>query len=170
MELPTEKKNAVVAAWLARVIEDYSESSARFFRDEKDPFRNPIGDAFRRGLPVLFDQLVGPMDPARLTPALEEIIRIRAVQDFTASQALTFIFQLKSVLREQLGDRPPEIEERIDEMALLAFDLYQQCREQLSEIKVNEIKKRYFLLEKMHPFFAQSDKEANTDEPRRDAT
>jgi hypothetical protein len=84
-------------------------------------------------------------------PVLDGIVRIRAVQDFTAGQAVAFIFLLKRVIREELkgevrvqpgGDGLAAVEERIDEMALLAFDLFMKCRERIYEIRVNEAKRR----------------------------
>jgi hypothetical protein len=35
-------------------------------------------------------------------------------------------------------------------MALLAFDLFMKCREQIYEIKTSEAKRRLFMLERMH--------------------
>jgi len=42
----------------------------------------------------------------------------------------------------------PEMHGRIDELALLAFDLYTKCREQMHEARVNEAKRRVFALER----------------------
>ena len=90
-------------------------------------------------------------------PRTNSIIRIRSIQDFTASQAVAFTFKLKDVIREELAGkmqgRPADaqsrlreelhaFETRIDELSLLAFDVYMKCREKLYEIRTNEIKKR----------------------------
>jgi hypothetical protein len=178
MDLLAQKRSAIIGAWLARVIQGYSENTAGFLLREKDPFRNPVGDAFRRGLPVLFDQVIGNMDRTELTPALDDIVRIRAVQDFNAGQAIAFVFQLKRTIREVLRDGPPpalenvrldSVEDRIDELALLAFDLFLKCREKIFETKVNEMKRRTFLLERMHPAFAESaEGEGTQEEPQRE--
>jgi len=178
-EALARRRGAVIDAWLARILRGYSGSTARFFLEEKDPFRNPVGQAFKRGLPVLFDQLVGAMDPAALKAALDDIVRIRAVQDFTASQAVAFVFDLKEVVRAALREDDaagmPEIDlepldGRIDEMALAAFDLYLECRERLLEIRVHEMQRRMFLLERMSPALAESAAQAaeSGDEHRRD--
>jgi hypothetical protein len=42
------------------------------------------------------------------------------------------------------------VEGRIDQMALLAFDLFMRCRERIYEIKENEAKRRTALLERMY--------------------
>lgn len=164
-EALARKRGAVIDAWLGRILRGYSGSVARFFLEEKDPFRNPVGLAFKQGLPVLFDQLVGEMDPAALKAALDDIVRIRAIQDFTASQAVAFVFDLKEVvraaLREDAAAGAPHfdlepLDGRIDKIALAAFDLYLQCRERLLEIRVHEMKRRMFLLERMSLAFAKA--------------
>lgn len=178
-EALARRRGAVIDAWLARILRGYSGSTARFFLEEKDPFRNPVGQAFKRGLPVLFDQLVGEMDPAALKAALDDIVRIRAVQDFTAGEAVAFVFDLKEVVRAALreGDAAgmtgidlEPLDGRIDEMALAAFDLYLECRERLLEIRVHEMQRRMFLLERMSPALAESAAQAaeSGDEHRRD--
>src|SRR3989304_4581594 len=111
------------------------------------------------------------MDAGRLAPLLDGIVRIRAVQDFTPSQALAFVFALKKVIRGELG-RPPHLyplplggggqgeggewaedlgalDGRIDEVALLAFDLFMRCREQMFTIKADEARRRTSLLQRM---------------------
>jgi hypothetical protein len=42
------------------------------------------------------------------------------------------------------------VDGRIDEMALLAFDLFMKCRERMYEIKTNEAKRRIYVLERMY--------------------
>jgi len=134
------RKEAVVNEWLARTLRTYPSHTARFLHQEADPFRNPVGAALKQGLPALFDELVGVMDAARIRMVLDSLVRIRAVQDFSPSQAVGFLFLLKDVLREQ-GALPAEFERRIDQMALTAFDLYMECREQIAEIKVSEARR-----------------------------
>lgn len=153
------KKHAIIEAWLAQTLQTYPEHTSRFLLQEKDPFRNPVGHTLKEAFPALFDQLIGGMDATTITPLLDGIVRIRAVQDFTAGQAVAFLFLLKKVVREALQDeiqRRPDgdglaaVEGRIDEMALLAFDLFMKCREKIYEIKANEAKRRIYVLERMH--------------------
>ena len=82
-------------------------------------------------------------------PSLDRLIRIRAVQGFSASQAVGFVFLLKDILSSEgdaASDGPaPDDELRtlwahVDALALHAFDIYVACREKLSEIKVNEVR------------------------------
>jgi hypothetical protein len=91
------------------------------------------------------------MDAGDLRRALDGIIRIRTVQDFTASEAVSFVFELKNVVRKTLGDQTLERERsrefadlgsKIDQVALLAFDKYMECRDKLHEVRTNEIRHR----------------------------
>jgi hypothetical protein len=165
MQALATKKSTIVKAWLARTLQTYPGNASRFLGRESDPFRNPVGHTLKGALPVLFDQLLWGTDADKVTPALDSIVRIRAIQDFTAGQAVAFVFLLKKVLREELrseiqSDREGEglaaIEGRIDEMALLAFDLFMKCRERIYEIKANEARRRMFLLERMQGKWAEA--------------
>lgn len=173
------KKRAIVEAWLARTLQSYPAHTSRFLSEEKDPFRNPVGCTLAEALPALFDQVVEGLDAARIADILDPVVRIRAVQDFSAAQAVAFILALKQVVREAmhfpphpplspgtgypLGEVRAEdkgeganqlealtiLENRIDAMALVAFDLYMRCREQLYEIRANEARRRLFVLDRM---------------------
>jgi hypothetical protein len=144
-----EVREAVVREWLARVLADYPEQSGRFFLGESDPFRNPVGRALREGLAVLFDELAGGFDPAKVTPALDQIVHIRAVQDLSAGQAVGFVFHLKPIVRKRFAGPALEVlDRRIDELALAAFDLYVRCREKAADIRVREARRRVYLLER----------------------
>jgi len=154
----TARKGAIIRAWLAQTLHTYPDHSSRFMAHEPDPFRNPVGHTLKEALSVLFDELLGDMNPETIMPLLEGIVRIRAVQDFTAAQAVAFVFLLKKVLREEIKDAVAgspgasdleSLEDRIDEMALLAFDLFMRCRERIYEVRVNETKRRLYLLERM---------------------
>jgi hypothetical protein len=151
LDCSSAQRRTVVQQWLARTLRTYPEESSRFFGETGDPFRNPVGRVLREGLPVLFEELAGAFDRERAALALDEILRIRAVQDFTPSQAVGFLFLLKSILREELGggSRSPEaLDRRIDELALMAFDLYVHCREKTFEIRVNEARRRVYVMER----------------------
>lgn len=154
-QILSQKKKAILRKWFDLVLETYPEEAAQFLSKEKDPFGNPVGSAIREGIEELFEELVKGPDRTRVSSFLERMIKVRAIQDFTPSQATSFVFQLKKVVRQELererGDKNIatqllEFESRIDTLALIAFDLYVTCRERIYEIKTNEIKNRYFRL------------------------
>lgn len=165
-EVLAAQRGAVLEDWLARALASYPEHAARFLRREADPFRNPVGHAFGEALPLLLDELLGEMDMAKVEPALDRLVQIRAVQDLSAAQAVGFVFALRPILRARLergGAGAPDadgllaLEARIDRMALLAFDLYTKWRERLSEIKVNEARRRVALLARLRGAEASSE-------------
>jgi hypothetical protein len=148
----SQKKTTLVTQWLHLIFESYPPETAGFLKREKNRFDNPVAYQISRGVKGLFDELLLPeMDADRALAFLDEIIMIRAVQDFSPSQALAFIFLLKSIIRKELADELQDrslaeevwqLEARIDGLALLAFEAYVKRRERIYELRVNEVKNR----------------------------
>jgi hypothetical protein len=138
------KREDVLERWFQAVAATYPSEAAVFLGREKDRFSNPVGYAVRTGLGQLFDGLTAARPAAELEPALDGIVRIRAVQEFAPSAALSFLFDLKPILRRECPGLPEaarvELEAAIDRLALQAFDVYMRCRETLFEIRVRELK------------------------------
>jgi hypothetical protein len=142
------KSASILGKWSQLIRETYPTDTARFLKDERDRFVNPVGYVISHEVKKIYEGLVQMIDPEQLAGSLSEIIRIRAVQDFSPSQAVGVVFLLKQAAREELageiaGDRLYtellDFEARVDRMALLAFDIYMKCREKVSEIKINEV-------------------------------
>ena len=151
------RRQGLLEAWLARTVDTYPRQAAQLLREQRDPFRNPVGQALGEALPVLLDAVLGEGDLEAAGSSLDRIIRIRAVQDFSPGEAVGFPFLLKGVIREVLeAEGAPcaaairALEDRIDRLVLLGFDRYAACREQMAEIRVHEARRRLFLLERMH--------------------
>jgi hypothetical protein len=151
------RRAAIIGKWFERMLQMYPEATNGFLAQERDPFRNPIGHTLKEGLSALFDGLIKPVTVASLAPVLDGIVRIRAVQDFTAGQAVSFPFLLKQIVRAEFAPAAPQyldelatLEAKIDELALLTFDIYMKCREQVFEIKANETRRGTFILERAH--------------------
>ena len=138
------------------ILNTYPPDGAKFLGKEKDRFANPVGYAISQGAESLLNWLSGKDEPnGEISLALDDIIRIRAVQNFSPSEALAFIFLLKKAVREELGGEIArdkrfeeflELESKIDELAMSSFDIYMKCREKLYEIRVKEFKNRLFHL------------------------
>jgi hypothetical protein len=156
MSLPQKlagKKAAITKKWVEAVINSYPTETARFLKSQSDPFANPVGQATRQGLGTLFDFLLGDLTPDQAREALDPIIRIRSIQDFTPSRAVSFIFDIKEIARDMCGNDLRDIqkaaemralEKRIDELGMMAFDIYMQCREKIYALKANEMKDRTY--------------------------
>lgn len=150
-DLLSEKRNTIVQRWFDVVLETYPADTSSFLKKQKNRFANPVGYTIFQGIEGLFEELLKGMDFDRVSTFLDNIIRIRAIQDFTPTQAISFIFLLKRVIREELKREIQEnriseelftLESRIDNLALLSFDIYMKCREKIYELKANEVRRR----------------------------
>jgi len=153
------RREGLIESWLARTVDTYPRQAGQHLREQRDPFRNPVGQALTETLPVLLDAVLGEGDLEAAGASLDRITRIRAVQDFSPGEAVGFLFLLKDVIRKALeAEGAPgvaasaiqAVEDRIDRLVLLGFDRYAACREQMAEIRVNEARRRLFVLERMH--------------------
>jgi hypothetical protein len=146
-----ENREIILGKWFELIIGTYPEVTTRFLARQKDRFRNPVGFAITEGIGPIYDQVVSGMDAEQILTALDGIIRIRSVQDFTPTETVGFVFQLKDVIREVIDGRAGggeehndlrDLESRIDRVALLAFEKYTECREQLHRVRKREIERR----------------------------
>jgi len=148
-----EKKRGILKRWIFLTLETYPPDVSNFLKQEKDRFANPVGYAITKGSETLFDELTHGENTANIISALDNIIRIRAVQDFTPSQAIDFISFLKKAVKEELkvgGEKlNAEVEDeiiedlvlfeaKIDKLVSIAFDVYAKCRDDINRIKMNE--------------------------------
>lgn len=150
-----EKKSTILARWFDAIMETYPTDNTGFFKKQEDRFANPVGHTFSQGIESILEALIEEKDLAEGLPFLDDIIKVRAVQDFTPSKAVNFIFILKKVVREelkkeirqdQIDDELLSFESKIDDLALFAFNIYVKCREQLNQLKIDELKRMTFTL------------------------
>jgi len=150
-EILAQRRAAVCEDWLGAVLDEYGEVTAARWRREQDPFANPVGHAFRTALPRLLEAVLGEGEPgADAQAALEEIVRVRSVQDLAPSRAVGFVFRLRRVIRDGLAaelahaDHAAELEAldgRVERLALLAFDAFVRCRERIFRLRQEELKR-----------------------------
>ena len=149
----SQKKDTILKKWFDQVIKTYPEETSKFFGRRSDPFSNPVGSTVFHGLEAILKELVHGMDHETLKSFLDPIVRIRAVQNFSPSEAVSFVFDLKSVVRECFAKDMPEgpdvdalleFESKIDTLSLIAFDIYAACREKISELKTSEMRRTTF--------------------------
>jgi hypothetical protein len=146
----SQHRSAIVKKWFERVIDSYPQDASRFLQTQKDPFANPVGRNTLNGLEGLVESLFKESNRDSLLAFLDQIIRMRAVQAFSPSEAIAFIFSLKEIVRDYIGQSSADkgfmddwlsFESKIDRLALMAFDVYTQCREKMYEIRVNEVRR-----------------------------
>ncbi|MBU0486171.1 MAG: RsbRD N-terminal domain-containing protein [Proteobacteria bacterium] len=152
--LLAEKKSAIVKKWVNHLLGTYSLDSSGFLQKQTDRFANPIGHFVNEGLNGLYDILCDK-DATDVTAILENLINIRAVQDFSPSRAVAFVFAIKKIVREvcdkekengELLVALPDFDKKVDNIALQAFDLYMTSRERLFQVRIKELKSGNYIL------------------------
>src|SRR5450759_300599 len=81
--LLSQKKSAILGRWLTMIYDSYPPETAIFLRKEKNRFDNPAGYRISEGLEGLYGALLQEMERDQVLTYLDEIIRIRALQNFT---------------------------------------------------------------------------------------
>ncbi len=143
-----DTNQAIAEQWLVRILRPYPEQGARFISGSRDSFGNPVGHLYRKSSRILVDELLGSMDAERVTAAIRCIVEIRAVLDLTPRVALAFLFDLKEVLGERQLPKLEMYFRRIDDIALIAFEAYVQCRERICEARVHEAQRSVSVLKR----------------------
>lgn len=156
MDFLYEKKPRILEMWFKAIVETYPKDSAEFLAKKKERFSNPIGYTFASELDAIYDGILDDGNSDALLESLDRIIRIRAVQNFSAAQAVEFIFFLKDIVREVLQEEETKkedldaglraLESRVDKAALKCFDIYMECSKKLYEIRASEIKNSMHML------------------------
>ena len=148
-DLLLKKKQSILKKWFDHVMETYPQNTTGFIKGKVNSLNHPVGQAIHEGLEGIFDEIVGDTDREKVSIYLDNIIRIRAIQDFTPSQAVSFMFLLKKVLREELQEEVRQhqmyedimrLESEIDDLINVSFDIFVKCREKIYELKANEMK------------------------------
>jgi len=147
------KKKEILSVWSDRTIDSYTSSG--FFKMSQDKFANPVGVNIREGLSALYDLLVAKKDQQEMAEPLDQVIRIRAVQEFTPAQAVSPILELKWVVKQVFSaDKKTQVllteldsfDCDVDRAALTAFDIYVACREKIYKNRINELKSGRYIL------------------------
>ena len=146
-EALANRKKEILSLWIERTLDSYAAPG--FFKTATDPFANPVGVNIANGLTSLFELLLRNADQQEFAKPLDQVVRIRAVQEFSPSQAMAPILELKWVVKQVFSGDPKtrsllaELDVwdcDIDRMALAAFDIYMECREQLFRNRIQELK------------------------------
>ncbi len=138
-----KNRKKIIDLWFEATIKSYPPETARVLGRIKNRFDNPVGSATQESLENVFDQLLKEVDPEKLEDAMDPVIRIRAVQNFTASEAVGFVFELKEIVKNISDTAPGEdFDRKVDQVALAAFNRFMKCRESIFLLKATESKRR----------------------------
>ena len=172
--LLADNRSSIINRWRDIALQTYPEESQAFFK-KKDQFGNPVGYTLSEGMTAAYEALLEGADKEALSKALDGIIRIRAIQEFTPSRAVSFLFGLKTAVRKELGQKLfgedlfsewIDFETKVDQMALLGFDVYSTCRQNIYDIRVESVKRHTSrLLQKAGLVYEFSGKSSDETDP-----
>jgi len=147
-----QNKKKLAKRWFDLLVGTYPHETVRLLKKETNQFANPVGRTFQAAIDEILDEFFGQNRVDAMGPLLDKVVRIRAIQDFSPSSSVAFIFDLKAIAREVLerelapatvsGQEWSEFDLKVDGLALLAFDVYARCRENLFEARMTEFKNR----------------------------
>ncbi len=156
--LIAERKAEMADKWADLIFETYPVETQKIWKNKKNRFSNPVGAAIREATGELVDHLVTWEDADAICTSLDKLIRIRSVQNFSPSQALNFLFLFKKLLRDEFFKEMRKngelehllrFEAKVDNMVLMAIDIYSRSREQIFQLRVDELKRsQHTLLKK----------------------
>jgi hypothetical protein len=152
-DLLEQHKPVILKKWIDVLVNSYHVDASQFIKTSKNPFANPVGNTISNVLDSVLDVLVYRRNTDTIESSLDLLLKIRAVQAFSPSQAVSFIFSLKHIIRDILkkqihAERMDmdlyDFDSRVDQLGLVAFDIYMKCREKIYDVKANEEKNRTF--------------------------
>jgi len=143
-----DKKSAVLKAWFDATLAVPEGATADFRDKQKALVVESMGFDLEEGLGRLFDALQKGSIPNDVSQFLDEMIRVRAASDFTASQAVSFIHAIKNAVRTVIGNEiltDPSVSDElsawdyaVDDVVLYAFNIYARCRENVLYARAEE--------------------------------
>lgn len=145
-----ERKAELAEKWADLVLQTYPKETQKVWGRQKDRFQNPVGATIIESTRELFDLILDWQDAEAIARSLDPLIRIRCVQDFSPSQAISFVFLLKKLLRDEFFkpmkadgqlDELLRFEAKVDNLAMMSFDIYSKSREQIYRMRVDEVKR-----------------------------
>lgn len=146
-----EQKGFILPQWRDSLFDVYPSESHGFLRNKKERFSNPVGYTLSTELERLFEEIAKEGLTGQLKLSLESILKIRAVQDLKASEAVGFILELKDIVRREVnkkGRGQVTVEElkgfeaKVDRICLEAFNIYSDCRQKIYELRVKEVRRQ----------------------------
>ncbi|MBF0119239.1 MAG: RsbRD N-terminal domain-containing protein [Desulfobacterales bacterium] len=150
-KLLSQKKSEIIQKWIDGILGTYPADTYQIFKKSGDQFANPVGTTLSREIAELTSIILEEeIDYNSVKKHLDTVIRIRAIQAFSPSQAIGFILLLKEIIKNILKAQDINLDEllllysQIDKLCLIGFDIYTECREKLFDIRVSEIKNKSF--------------------------
>lgn len=146
---------ALAARWVEAANAVYPLATVGFLRTRQDPFANPVGQRSRELSEIFFAAVIGARhDGGALRTALEEFVRVRAMQDVPAETSLQVMFAYKDIIRAHIQEHTFTLDDearkeleamdaRCDTLALLAFGGYTRAREAFHNARIADARRRH---------------------------
>jgi hypothetical protein len=150
-DLLTTKRSSIIKNWTIRIFDSYASETSSFLAKDRDQFSNPVGFIISANAEKIIDEIISNRDLTSIKVLLIDILKIRAVQEFTPSEAVGFIYPLKDVIKSELKAELSEesiyselidLYSFIDQVALIAFDVYVELRETVYRIRLKELRNK----------------------------
>ena len=156
-------KTRILGRWFQVALETYPQQSRFLIGKDGDRFANPIGFTLNDALAEIFDVLMADKEQEALLPALERLVKLRAVQDKSTREQeegrpLAFLLDLKKIVRDVCGvgnggftavSELLALEDRIDQVILRAHEIFYHSRAKLLELQVIEMRNKTYMLRKL---------------------
>lgn len=142
------RRGSILKAWRAG-LDGASGESRPSSTKKANPFTASVTYLVNEGTSDVVTWLVDQRGAEDIPESLVDLCRLKAVQEASPSLAFGFIFDLKRAIRSALtasgkereGAELGQVDDRIDELALLAFDRYSEFREKIYLIRVAEMQR-----------------------------
>ncbi|MFV0350075.1 MAG: RsbRD N-terminal domain-containing protein [Halodesulfovibrio sp.] len=146
-----EHREAIIKEWIDVIYGTYPFDTVGFLRSQSNAFSNPVGAKTKKAAETIVTALLSPeLDSAVVIPAVDELIRVRAIQKFAPDQAMAVIFFLKTIIRKHVKsaltstaayEELLRLEAGVDSIALQGFNIYSECRDKVQQMRVDEFKR-----------------------------
>ncbi len=155
LEFLEEKREDILKKWKSIFWDSFGEEAKRFLSKEVDRFQNPFGYRIDECFDGLIKELFGEFNWEEVDYFLNRLVQIRAVQEDMPSKALYLFIQLKSIIRDKLGEEIIKkfgieeflkLEDRINTLIIRSFDHFAKYRELLYKNRFEEWKRNNFML------------------------
>ena len=145
-------KDWILEKWLSSRLSLFSNQKQSLIKTQMDPFQNPIRHEILGGLKMILENFEAESE--KFNEAIEKICRVMAIQEFSPSKAIALFYELKVIIldREEKTEHTLnskefiEFNSNIEKMTLKAFDCYCSHREKIYQLKVDESKKKAYML------------------------
>ena len=145
----SERKPSILSSWRdAALAIPASARHPGFSEKQRELIEDVSGFGLELGMERLFDALLQTVIPDNASRFLDDLVRIRAAHDVSASEALAFLPALKKIVHTEFEKdalEGPGLREEliawdstVDELMLFAFDIYVKTRESVLDARARE--------------------------------